>query len=232
VDPTIPGQTLINFRRVAENSSLPFFRSGEMTLLSHEDATFLAEKYKLRCFFDLRSSNELDRFGRPSRLLEAGIDWYHRPMDQITDPFFTIKVPTAQDYGFFYLRMLPSAIERLHQIVHFFLHNPGVVAFGCGGGKDRTAIVAALLLKMLDYDDALIIDDYLLSAKHILSKIDHFISRYKPSDVSEHLYIEQLLPKRESIEILLFHLKKTTDWVSQMDHRIFYLLKKRIKVPC
>lgn len=232
MDPTVSGQTLINFRRVVQKSNLPFFRSGEMTQLSFEDASFLADRYKIHSYFDLRTTRELELFGKSAHLSKVGIHWHHQPMDQITDPFFTIKVPTPRDYGLFYLRMLPSAIESLHRIVYFFNQSPCIIGFGCGGGKDRTGVVAALLLKMLDYDDATIIDDYLLSAEYILRKIDYFVSRYKPVDIPDDLYKEQILSKPESISILLSYLGKNTDWRSQMNLQAFYQLKKKIEALC
>lgn len=51
--------------------------------------------------------------------------------------------------------------------------------FHCSAGKDRTGIAAALLLSVLGVDRETIMEDYMLSAKHIPKKYD-FITRSHP----------------------------------------------------
>lgn len=213
-------------------SRLPFFRSGEMTTLGEKDALLIYDQTGITSFFDLRTHHEIELFGKPNSLSKAGIKWLHEPMNQIDDPFFVIKVPSAKDYGLFYQRMLPCAIERVNSIISHFNRQLSPVAFGCGAGKDRTGVVAALLLKLLDYSDEVIIEEHIYSAHYILEKIDYFIERYKPQDVPADLYREQMLSKKESISLLLSCLEQDKSWYEQIDLEEKTQFKNHLKTLC
>jgi protein-tyrosine phosphatase len=56
------------------------------------------------------------------------------------------------------------------------------VVFHCAAGKDRTGLVAALLLSVLEVDDEIIAADYAITAEHMDELLDRHRARARMSD--------------------------------------------------
>src|SRR5215207_9166898 len=50
--------------------------------------------------------------------------------------------------------------------------------FHCSAGKDRTGVLAALVLSILHVDDESIVADYALSRRAMVRLVDHYTSAY------------------------------------------------------
>jgi protein-tyrosine phosphatase len=152
--PTVDGRTVAWGR---------LFRSDSLARLEGEDLRqFLA--LGIRTVIDLRYPDEIERNGRVPEL--PGLTFYnfpveHRPYDQtIIDasvepaPFFADRyVEVAQD-GVVELRQTLEVIAGAGELP---------LLFNCHAGKDRTGIVAALVLSLLGVARDDVVADFALS---------------------------------------------------------------------
>lgn len=63
---------------------------------------------------------------------------------------------------------LPFHNKAFKKVFDLMLTSERGILFHCSSGKDRTGVMAALILKMLDVDEKIIMDDYLESNRNIL----------------------------------------------------------------
>ncbi|HEX9258122.1 MAG TPA: tyrosine-protein phosphatase, partial [Acidimicrobiales bacterium] len=120
----------------------------------------------LRTVVDLRTDRELEERGRfPAD--ELGVRWHHISVMDLTwdrdDPRLAGSISdflTAQ-----YLEMLDHAVERFARALRV-LALPGALPglFHCAAGKDRTGLLAALILGALGVPDDVVTADYALTA--------------------------------------------------------------------
>jgi len=121
----------------------------------------------LHTVIDLRRDEELEQRGRfPAD--ELGAQWHHLSVMDLTwdreDPRLQGSVEdflTSQ-----YLDMLDHAVDRYARAIRL-LALPGAMPalFHCAAGKDRTGLLAALVLGALGVPDDVIVADYALTAE-------------------------------------------------------------------
>ncbi len=141
------------------------FRSDALQDLTEADAVFLRNELNVRLVVDLRNSDEADRDGC-GPLPQLGVEYQRFPLleERGFPPF------TGGD-----------VVERLSSTYEWLVHNSGTrvanaveaiadangngggVIFHCSAGKDRTGIMAALILEVLGVDSETIDADYLLT---------------------------------------------------------------------
>jgi len=113
---------------------------------------------------DLRTAEEAETVGRfPLELGE--VDYHHLPMFDVMPDWVAAGDPEAEGYlADRYLEMLSSGRDALAATLQL-AGQPGSLplVFHCAAGKDRTGIVAAVLLSLLGVPDDVIVADYALS---------------------------------------------------------------------
>lgn len=141
------------------------YRADTLHRLTASDLDVL-RGLRLRTVIDLRTRDELDRFGRAG-LGEDEVVHLHLPMiDEIrrADAAPDDEAPTPERRGELYLRMVerggPAVAEALR-----VLAGPDALpaVFHCTAGKDRTGVLAALVLGQLGVPDDVIAADYALT---------------------------------------------------------------------
>lgn len=110
---------------------------------------------------DLRSADELETRGRfPSD--RHGAEVHHYPVLDV--PWSDDDVPDFEDPVDFLLWAYPEMFDKGgHQLaaaVNTVANSPGPAVFHCAAGKDRTGLVALLILGSLGVDDEVIIADF------------------------------------------------------------------------
>lgn len=143
------------------------YRSDTLHRLTTTDVeTFLS--LGLKTVVDLRSRTEIDDHGRVE-MVEPGFAWHHVPMsDEIklapraetdeTPPL--VVLPPGEGYVLM-AEQHGAAILRVFTLLAQDRALPAV--FHCTSGKDRTGIVAALMLDLLGVPDRAIVADYALT---------------------------------------------------------------------
>jgi len=118
----------------------------------------------------------------------AGVRVHHLPIADETRREHIERPPDAPDPDMLtldaiYLIMLDRYAGRfvgvLRALADETLHP---IVFHCAAGKDRTGIVAALLLALLGVDDETIAADYALTAEHIDELVDRHRAQAEAGD--------------------------------------------------
>lgn len=139
----------------------------------------LKECYNLKTIIDLRTIKE--RLEKPDVEIE-GVDVFHMPIideavagisheKKVRSMKSLLMMPPMDEL---YVNMVTKdSLDNLVKVLKFILTLPlqkYSVVFHCTAGKDRTGVVSALLLSFLGVDRATVIQDYLLTNRHVLIK--------------------------------------------------------------
>lgn len=179
----------------------------------------LKEEYNLKTLIDLRTNKE--RQEKPDVEIE-GVNVFHMPLidestvgisheKKVRSMKTLVMMPPMADL---YVQMVTKgSLENLVGILKFILTLPQEkfsVAFHCTAGKDRTGVVAALLLSFLGVERDTVIHDYLLTNKNVrfkaniayigllLSKLNHKLaSKIKHYFMAEPDFIKASLNQLE-----------------------------------
>lgn len=147
------------------------FRSDTLQALTASDVNRLRAVVGLRGVVDLRRVDEVLTEGRGPLADAAEIRYANTPLDMAA----TEGVAPDQVMRQLYLGCLApeaaliTAIERLSDMAE----HP--VIFHCAAGKDRTGVLAAVVLRMLNVADEHIVADYMRSA----AAMDRMIERFR-----------------------------------------------------
>jgi protein-tyrosine phosphatase len=152
------------------------FRSDSLSPVTADDARLLTEELGLLAVVDLRTRRELDREGRGG-LADVALHYHHVPLIE--------EVETGPDGPFersltdAYARLLDESAGRISDalaaIASEVAEHPTV--FHCTAGKDRTGIVAALVLALLGVSDEDIVSDYVLTQDVMPEMMERFPRR-------------------------------------------------------
>ena len=139
----------------------------------------LKENYNLQTIIDLRTQKEI--LEKPDVKID-GVEILHMPVfdesvagishEKKVHSFKTLMMmPKMEDL---YVQMVTGAsLDNVIKVLKFILTLPVQkfsVVFHCTAGKDRTGVVAALLLSFLGVDRVTVMNDYLLTNKRVLFK--------------------------------------------------------------
>jgi protein-tyrosine phosphatase len=143
------------------------FRSDGLHRLTESDLATM-RRLGLRTVIDLRTGNELEERGRFP--VDAHPVGYHHLslMDVIWDPAEAPAdhEPATEFLLTKYIQMIDSASDRIAAAFEI-LATPGAqpAVFHCAAGKDRTGVLAGLLLSSLGVSDDDVVADYALTAQ-------------------------------------------------------------------
>ncbi|MFF3767642.1 GNAT family N-acetyltransferase [Streptomyces sp. NPDC001922] len=138
------------------------FRSDSLGKLQGEDwERFLA--LGIRTVIDLRHSWEIEAKGRipehPSFTYHH-LSVEHRPYDQAG---LGAEVQTGPFLAERYLEVAEDGVRELRRALEVIAAEDGPVVFHCTSGKDRTGLLAALVLDLLGVSEADIVADFALT---------------------------------------------------------------------
>lgn len=157
------------------------FRADGLTRLDADDCAQLAD-LGLATVIDLRTKGEVDERGRfPEDAFE--VEYHHLPLTDVLPP--TEDLSRYDEPAFVtsrYRRLLSEGSSSLARAVHV-LAEPGALpaVFHCSAGKDRTGILAALVLGFLGVPRDVIVEDYALSAEAMIALLDRLKQEYAES---------------------------------------------------
>jgi protein-tyrosine phosphatase len=152
------------------------FRSDSLSPVTADDARLLTEELGLLAVVDLRTSQELEREGRGG-LADVALHYHHVPLIEefSSDP----DGPWERSLHEVYARLLDESAGRIRDalsaVASEVAEHPTV--FHCTAGKDRTGIVAALVLALLGVSDEDIVADYALTQDVMPEMIERFPRR-------------------------------------------------------
>jgi protein-tyrosine phosphatase len=124
-------------------------------------------RLNVQTVIDLRAEDEIEDFGRLASGL-PGVEWHHRPLvesmrlrgDPQELPAGEEQATQAPGEGYFdFVRSGDMATS----ILSLISRSEGAAVFHCTSGKDRTGVIAAMLLDLLGVPDETIAEDYVLT---------------------------------------------------------------------
>ena len=187
------------------------FRGDGLHRLDAADCTALG----LRTVLDLRTDHEVIERGR---LEVDGVDWHHLPVIRTTwDADWWTEGSTPERFlADRYLTMLDEGAPALADALRTLARPESLpAAFHCAAGKDRTGVLAALVLALLGVDDDTIAGDYGLSRLGMDRLVEWIRATYpdrldtmadQPAvfldapDAAMHLVLEELRVAHGSVE--------------------------------
>jgi protein-tyrosine phosphatase len=183
--PAADGRT-IRWRRL--------FRADGLTRLDESDCAQL-EGFGLRTVIDLRTKGEVDERGRfPEDTFE--VEYHHLPLTDVLPP--TEDLSRYDEPAFVttrYQQLFSEGSGSLARAVEVLAEPDALPAvFHCSAGKDRTGILAALVLGFLGVPRDVIVEDYALSAEGMIALLERLkqeyadavaeVERYAPAVIS------------------------------------------------
>lgn len=137
-----------------------YIRASSPANASDEDLEKLYE-YGIRAVIDLRSDferkNQPNRFKGYKDIEVYEVSLFHGDNINIVPE----EVKNYKDLGGFYIYALEAMKDRIKKVFDIFLKYPyETVLFHCSAGKDRTGIIAGLLLELAGCHDYDIVKDY------------------------------------------------------------------------
>jgi protein-tyrosine phosphatase len=117
----------------------------------------------VRTVLDLRTPVELDERGR---FAHDSVGYHHLPILENTwdREALNVEIDAAEFLAARYLEMLEEGGDSIGRALHILAEPASLpLVFHCAAGKDRTGVVAAIVLDLLGVRDDDIADDYSLS---------------------------------------------------------------------
>jgi protein-tyrosine phosphatase len=140
------------------------FRSDSLASLSKADIRYVVSTLGLRTAVDLRAGHEVDDHPHEP-LADAGVAVHHRPIVDETRRRPDDAPMPERGLDEIYVLMLERFGDRFTTVVELVADSGShPTVFFCAGGKDRTGLVAALILGALGVADEDIAGDYALTA--------------------------------------------------------------------
>lgn len=132
----------------------------------------VARGLALQTVIDLRTAGEIGRGGR-FPVDEYPVSWHSLPLlRRIWSDDELVATTGAADFlRDRYVDMLTEGADSLAEIVELVAHGQPVL-FHCAAGKDRTGVVAALLLGLLGVERSEIVADYHVTAGAMAAFVD------------------------------------------------------------
>jgi protein-tyrosine phosphatase len=173
----VPFEGISNFRdlggyRTASGSVVRWglvFRADGLHGMSTNDLARY-DDLGLRAVYDLRG--EIERTERPNPVPSHPLTVIGRPTDAGT-PTAPPAITTTEEGERFlydlYIGLIEHAAVQIGELFRALTQDDGLPAvFHCHAGKDRTGLVAALLLEALGVEREAVLDDYELTARYRL----------------------------------------------------------------
>lgn len=150
-----------------------FLRADSVSNLEEEDIKFLLD-YGLVSVVDLRSKLEVKKSSNPFEKMKD-VNYINIPLgvsskeDDIQD-LTRMNMENPQEMmPKFYISILTESTDSINEIFDFISQGKdGCILFHCEAGKDRTGVLAMLLLGICDVDKADIIANYMTTYQYII----------------------------------------------------------------
>jgi protein-tyrosine phosphatase len=162
------------------------FRSDSLSFMSDEDMRHVTEVLGLRNVIDLRGIGEVSKFTH-GPLGSVGVRVTHIPIiDETRPPPDGWEDARDKPLDDLYLLMLDRFAERFVEVLRVIADEQAQpVVFHCAAGKDRTGLVAMLVLGLLGVDPDVIAVDYGLTNERMPVLLERHQARAAAGAIAE-----------------------------------------------
>ena len=153
-----------------------FVRSDNVSYLT-PDGVMAMWNFGVTHVIDLRSESEASKFPSPFAAPDYGPEYVHRPLvDDALAPELA-EIPSMSDR---YLLMLDRRQQGIARIFEAMSQVDGPVVFHCYAGKDRTGLVAAMVLSLAGVHSDAIAADYSETDLHLADRYEEWLAAAPP----------------------------------------------------
>ena len=182
------------------------YRSNSLAMLSDDDIKLILEK-GIRTAIDLRTDFEIYR-GQSRLSGVEGVGYYKVSLiDNVhSQDHKTFEKNMPKSMAELYKNLLDNSSQSIVKVFDIILENSDkAVVFNCTAGKDRTGVIAALILDLLRVGREDIVEDYTITEQlmePVVAKVIEDYNRATGRTMPNYLFES----KKESIEEFLDHL--------------------------
>ncbi|MCI8508460.1 MAG: tyrosine-protein phosphatase [Lachnospiraceae bacterium] len=174
-----------NYKKIVRCES-----SSELT----EDDLFFLKEYGISMALDFRNDIECNK--KPSKFINCEwVKYVHIPtFSANANEEINLKI----DWGEKYIELLEDYKKWICMVMQYIAYNEGAILYSCTTGKDRTGVITALLLKLVDVSDCDIVADYSVSQIYLWDRYpiifeDSYIDYNAPFFRTEPRYMKRVL---------------------------------------
>ncbi|MDA8278356.1 MAG: tyrosine-protein phosphatase [Actinomycetota bacterium] len=161
------------------------FRSDHLGRLTESDIE-LVKGLNIKSFIDLRTDKEATNQGTYPDELLAEATRHHISMIDISANYELARGEAGKEYIYNrYVEMLTFGKDNIARVFKTIAgHTEGALLFHCAVGKDRTGIIAALLLEALSIERLQIIADY-AATKRAMENFQMWLQEVAPDELEK-----------------------------------------------
>ena len=162
--------------------------------------------YGVRTIVDLRHDHELRMAPHPfahRTTPDARPAYLHQPLEDWDDAEYGAAIRAAASVDEIYVILLERYAVRLAGVVQAVARAPaGTVLVHCHAGKDRTGLVAAVLLALAGVPAATIAADYALSDDYLRPLYEELLSQATDGEERARLAVPRKAPPERMLDTL------------------------------
>ena len=181
------------------------FRADKLTRVT-EDGHNELQKRGIQTIIDLRYTPEVEN--EPNVYCKSReIRYLRLPLYELSGESALPRVP--DDLADLYQMILDYRQQRIAEIIGVLMvENNQPAIFHCTAGKDRTGIIAALLLGAAGVSDADIVNDYALSAQYLHILFDELRMQARHNGYDSDWYNRLLICEPATMATTLNHIQR------------------------
>jgi protein-tyrosine phosphatase len=159
------------------------YRSDSLSFMTDDDVRHVTEVLGLRTVVDLRGIAEVERFTH-GPLGSLGVRVAHIPIIDETRPPAGFEDAASRPIDEIYLLMLERFAHRFVEVLAVIARGDAQpVVFHCAAGKDRTGLVAMLVLGLLGVDRDVVAADYAMTDERMTVMLERHLARADEGEV-------------------------------------------------
>ncbi len=182
------------------------YRSDALHHMSPRDVEHVRDELGVRAVIDLRSSAEvaLDGMGP---LATPPMDYHHIPLfDGGRGDVEPEEIPL--DLGHQYFLLLRTARGAIRCVLEILADATEPALFHCAAGKDRTGLISAVVLGLLEVEESHIVEDYVFTSRNIERIIERLRQTPSYKEVFDQLPPQTLHAEPESMASFLARVRE------------------------
>jgi protein-tyrosine phosphatase len=149
------------------------FRSDALHHLTAADVATLRDELRLGMIIDLRTPGERDS-DDGGLLAQAGVAQQH--ISLFDGEARRSGPPAWANLGDLYFMMAEFARGPIGRVITALADSNAPAVYHCAAGKDRTGVISAILLGLLDVPDELIVTDYAATKENLDAIVERLMS--------------------------------------------------------
>jgi protein-tyrosine phosphatase len=169
------------------------------------DVAQLRDELRIGAIIDLRSTEELRSEGR-GRLADQPIRFHHMPLFDGEAPERDLE-PPPYNLADRYFLLAEFARRQIARVITTLAETTTPAVYHCAAGKDRTGVVSAVILGILEVDDEMIVADYALTQENLDRIIDRLTATPGYRSMLAELPPDTLHARPETMSALLKQLR-------------------------